>query len=100
METTESREARLDLEHLGFKDHFPGESIAPAAIPLRPAINYAQRTVAKRVSTTAAAKFIAPMRPGQIVIPTVEKNDYDRISIIGAVTDVKVLTATVMLEDH
>ena len=57
METTESFEASLDPEHPSLKDYFPGKSIASAPIPLRHAINYAERTFArKRLSDSSIGR--------------------------------------------
>ena len=36
METTESSEVTIDLEHPSLEGHFPGEPIVPAAILLAP----------------------------------------------------------------
>ena len=95
MEITESFEVTIDPEHPSLEGHFPGEPVVPDAILLDHAISYVERTFARRVSAIPIAKFIVPLRPRQIVVLPVDKTDYDRISIIGAVTDVKVLTATV-----
>jgi|SRR5262249_2019870 len=100
MEATESFELAVDLEHPSLAGHFPGEPIVPGAILLDHAISYVERSFAKRVSSVAVAKFIVPVRPRQVVVLTAEKTAYDRISLIGAVTDVKVLTATMILEDR
>jgi 3-hydroxyacyl-[acyl-carrier-protein] dehydratase len=88
-----------DPEHPSLAGHFPGEPIVPGAILLDHAISYVERSFARRVSAIPVAKFIVPVRPRQIVVLAIEKTDYDRVSLTGAVADVKVFAATLILED-
>src|SRR5262245_31421038 len=96
----ESYDLMIDPEHASLTGHFPGEPIVPGAILLDHAITYVERAFARRVSAIPVAKFIAPVRPRQIVVLTVEKTDYGPVSLIGAVAGAKVLTATMILEDR
>jgi 3-hydroxymyristoyl/3-hydroxydecanoyl-(acyl carrier protein) dehydratase len=97
---TDSYNLTIDPEHPSLTGHFPGEPIVPGAILLDHAISYVERASERRVSAIAVAKFIVPVRPRQIVVISIEKTDRDRVSLIGAVADVKVLTATMILEDR
>src|SRR5262249_61793756 len=100
MKATEPFKLTINLEHPSLVGHFPGEPIVPGAILLDHAISYVERSSAKRVSRVAVAKFIVPVRPRQVVVITVDTTAYDRVSLLGAVADVKVLSATLRLEDR
>jgi len=99
MKATEPFKLTINLEHPSLAGHFPGDPIVPGAILLDHAISYVEQVSARKVSAIPVAKFIVPVRPRQIVVLTVERTDFDRVSLIGTVADVRVLTATIMFED-
>ena len=92
-------ELRIPIDHPAFAGHFPGNPIVPGVVLLDEVVHAAMTAgpSAEKTCRVVSAKFLSPVRPGEIVKVSLEVEPSGNTRFDLAVSDRKVATGTLML---
>lgn len=89
----------IGATHPSLAGHFPGDPIVPGAVLLDHAVDCIESVYSKQVGTILVAKFLAPVRPLDVIVFDPGVAEVGRVNLTASVAGVTVLTMSVLFNE-